>query len=527
MTREPLGVLLTGASGFLGHYLLAELLNLPNVRCHVLLRPPLSESCARLEQLLAEIGLDLPSLISERRVVPLEGELPNLLNRTDVADVDLILHAAGNTTFHGNGSGEPANTNINGTRAMLSLATDAGVRRFVYVSTAYVCGDGTGHRPEAYCTTMPPLRNDYERSKWEAEKLVWKWGNRNGIATICRPSILFGHSRTGRASAMKGLYLVARATEILARAMNGSAKSDRHQIPLRVLGRSDATCNIVPIDWAAQQIARIALEPAAESSVHHVTNPHPPTHQNVKAWLEEYFDIAGGQFSDASWPLDDPNHYEDLFYSLGNICLDYFRHGLTFESRCAAELPPGKRLIDGESFARCIKFAQATNWCRNSNESNDLRPPGCGIDPKWYFERFLPKAVPRSVVSQVEVFTATVKYTITGPVGGSWICRFENGQLMETQTAPGALQPEFEYRLSYEALIDVVGCHKPLQDVFFHGSAEMFGDVEHALKMVPIIAEFLKQFPVTCNRDSGNGDSAKGNSANGDSAAASCMGEAC
>ena len=38
---------------------------------------------------------------------------------------------------------------------------------------------------------------------------------------------------------------------------------------------------------------------------------------------------------------------------------------------------------------------------------------------------------------------------------------------------------------------------RPLQDVFFHGSAEMFGDVERALKMVPIIGEFVKEFPVS------------------------------
>ena len=243
-----------------------------------------------------------------------------------------------------------------------------------------------------------------------------------------------------------------------------------------------------------------------------MTNPDPPTHHDVKGWLEEYFDIAGGQFSDATWPLEDSNHYEDLFYSLGNICLDYFRHGLTFESRCAAEIPLGRRLVDGESFARCIKYAQATNWGRTPNEIHDLRPPAGSIDPKWYFEDFLPKAVPRSVISQVKELTAIVKYTITGTLGGSWVCRFENGQLMETHAASGALQPEFEYRLCYEDLVDVVGCHKPLQDVFLHGSAEMFGDVERALKMVPIIAEFLKQFPVTCK---------------GDSVVANRMGEAC
>ncbi len=496
MTGKPFEVFLTGATGFLGHYMLAELLAHPHVRCRVLLRSPVSKSSARLTRLLGEIGLNLPSLIVEGRVAIVEGALPDSLRPADISGVDLILHAAGNTTFHANGSGEPAKTNIDGTRAILDAAASAGIPRFVFVSTAYVCGEQVGHQLEVFRPTIPQLRNDYEQSKWRAEQLVWDWGQRSGMATICRPSILFGDSRTGRASAMKGLYLVAKATEILARAMDDSREMDRHHISLRILGRSDATCNVVPIDWAARQIAEIALEPATESSVHHITNPDPPTHQEVKGWLEDYFDIAGGRFSDATWPLTDANHYEDLFYSLGNICLDYFRDGLTFESQCAAKLSPGRRLIDGSSFARCLKYAQATHWCRTPSGEKDIHPPSDSFDPTWYFEHFLPEAVPRSVVAKVEELTAIVQYTITGSIGGSWISRFDRGRLEETNAVPTTLKPEFEYRLSYEDLVDVVACRKPLQDVFFHGSAEMFGDVERALKMVPIIGEFLKEFPV-------------------------------
>ncbi|MFQ5494913.1 MAG: SDR family oxidoreductase [Phycisphaerae bacterium] len=496
MNVEPLEVFLSGATGFLGHYLLAELLTYSHIRCRVLLRPPLSKSSARLDRFLAEIGLNLASLLAAGRVVPVEGELPDSLNPADLNGVDLVLHAAGNTTFHTNASGQPARTNVDGTRALLSSATRAEIPRVVLVSTAYVCGENVGHQPEVFFPDMPPVRNDYERSKWEAEELVWDWGRKKGVATICRPSILFGDSRTGRATAMKGLYLVARATEILARAMEGRDTADRHRIPLRILARGDATCNVVPVDWAARRITAIALAPATESSVHHVTNPDPPTHAEVKGWLEAYFDIAGGRFTDATWPLADANHYEELFYSLGNICLDYFRNGLTFESRWAASSRSGQRLVDGPSFVRCLKYAQTTNWCRAAAEAHDLRPPAGGLDPAWYFERFLPEVVPRSVIAKVEALTAIVKYTITGPVGGSWISRFDGGRLTETRAVPATLTPEFEYRLSYEGFVDVVGCRRSLQEVFFQGGVEMFGDVERALKMVPVIGEFLREFPV-------------------------------
>ncbi|MFQ5461404.1 MAG: SDR family oxidoreductase, partial [Phycisphaerae bacterium] len=490
MTPEPNSVLVTGASGFLGQYILAELLADPQVRCRVLLRPPLSESFARLERLLADLGLELAALVADDRVVAIEGSLPDRLNAAAFDGVDTVVHAAGNTAFHANGSGEPTRTNVDGTRAMLTMAGRAGVGRFVLVSTAYTCGEQTGHLPEVFHPTLPPVRNDYERSKWEAERLVWQWSERSRVATICRPSILFGDSQTGRASAMKGLYVVARATEILARAMDSSDTADRHHIPLRILGRGDATCNVVPIDWAARQIAGIALKPAAEPSVHHITNADPPTHEEVKQWFEDYFDIGGGRFSDAAWPLRDANHYEDLFYSLGNICLDYFRHGLTFASRCAEEIPAGRRLVDRESFFRCMQYAQSTNWGRTLPGPGRAALPAEPIDPQWYFEKFLPTAVPRSTIAKVESLTAVVKYTITNRVNRSWVGRFDQGQLAEIHRMPAELSPEFEYRLTYEDFESVVTCRKPLQEVFFHGSAEMFGDVELALKMVPVIGEF-------------------------------------
>jgi nucleoside-diphosphate-sugar epimerase len=496
MSEPAIDIFLTGASGFLGHHVLAELLARPNVRCRVLLRPPVATSGGRLAELLGELGFDLSSLIANGRVAAIEGTLPGEVSSAMVSGAGMILHCAGDTTFRANGSGEPERTNVDGTRALLEAATRANVRRFLLVSTAYVCGEQTGHISETYHSAPPPSRNDYERSKWQAERLVWTWARRGRVATICRPSILFGDSRTGRASALRGLYVVARATEILARAVDSGDEMDRHRIPLRILGRADATCNVVPVDWAARQIARIVVQPDGVSEVWHITNPDPPSHEEIKQWLEAYFDIAGGWFSDDAWPLTDANHYEDLFYSLGNICLDYFRHGLSFASRCAEDVPAGKRLVDRDSFLRSICHAQATNWGRSRAESGDPRPPNGHIDPKWYFERFLPSAVARSTVAKVEALTATVGYTITGSYGGNWISRFERGHIVETHAAPCALKPEFEYSLSYDDLVNVITCRRPLQEIFFHGSAEMSGNVERALKMVSIIGAFLREFPL-------------------------------
>jgi len=294
---------------------------------------------------------------------------------------------------------------------------------------------------------------------------------------------------------MKGLYLIARATELLGRAVADDPDLDRHHIPLRLHGNRDATSNVVPVDWAAEHIVRIALDPSS-GPVHHITNPQSPSHSEIKGWLEAYFDIDGGRFCDEPWPLENPNHYEALFYSLGDVVHDYFRHGLRFESRCAEGIPEDGRLVDRDHFFACLRYAQSSSWGRDRVEV--LRPsqPAGRIDPRWYFETFLPFAVPRSVVSRVEALTAIIRFVITDLESCDWVCRFEQGRLASVHSRSGGPAAEFEYQMLYDDFESIVSARSSVQEVFFRGHVEILGNVERALKMVPIVGEFLKEYPV-------------------------------
>ncbi|MEP0848740.1 MAG: SDR family oxidoreductase [Phycisphaerae bacterium] len=489
-------ILLTGATGFLGHYLLAELLREPSVRCRLMLRPPMHGGAQRLATLVGDLGLDLDSLRAAGRVELLEGELPD--HRPDasrLSGVTCVVHAAANTSFDADRTGEPARTNLDGTRAMLHLAGEAGIRRFVLVSTAFVCGDRRGRIAERVSPRAPTFANVYEQSKWEAEQLVWAWRGAERIATICRPTILFGDSTRGRATVMNGLYLIARATEILSRAVTDDAEADRHQVPLRIIGDPRATINAIPVDYAARRIAGIALDGAAESSVHHIANPQPPTHEEIKKWLEQYFDLAGGRFCRSDWPLEDPNRFEELFYSRSNAVQDYFRCDLSFESRDGEETDR-VRLIDRERFFRALRYAQATNWGRECRARTRARRAPQRVRPDWYFNEFLPRTLPRSQVARVDALTTTARFVICGCDDGEWVCRFENGELAQLSAGPNGLQEAFGYRVSVDEFADVVTGRRPVQDAFFEGGAEMFGDIDQALKMVSIIEKFVAEFPV-------------------------------
>ena len=121
-------VLLTGATGFLGHYILAELLD-RGWRCTVLLRPPVERSIARLADLLRELGVDAERCIADGSIEPVCGDLPDGLPTIRVDSSAILIHAAAATNFQRNTNGDPERTNVDGTRAVLDWADRLGLRR--------------------------------------------------------------------------------------------------------------------------------------------------------------------------------------------------------------------------------------------------------------------------------------------------------------------------------------------------------------------------------------------------------------
>jgi len=485
-------ILLTGATGFLGHYVLAELLRRTTFRVRALVRPS-SGAKDRLGHLLAEIDVKLADVVADGRVELVEGTLPDGLDPAALDEVETVIHAAACTRFESDASGEPMRTNVDGTRKLLELASGRGVRHFVYVSTAYVCGNRSGSIEERFAVQPPESCNAYERSKWLGERSALAWSTPERAATIVRPSILFGDMGRGRATSLGGVYLIARATELLARSAERDSSVDRHAIPLRIPGRPGATCNLIPVDWAADRIVRIVQQPSCHGRIHHVTNPSPPTHAEIKTWLEQHFDIAGGRFSDESWPFVDGNVHETLFYSMGGTVGDYFRDGLVFESRDQGAI--AGRLVDRSAFIRSLTYAQSRNWGRRKSR-DEARPARIGlVDPAWYFEEFLPDVIPRSSVADVASLTTSVRFVV-GDSSPQWVCRYIRGQLVEVVRGPSGNAEEFGFRVTPRAFDQIVRGELRLQRAFFDGEADIFGRVERALRFVPVVGAFIDEFPV-------------------------------
>jgi dihydroflavonol-4-reductase len=167
-------ILVTGATGFLGHNLIPLLLGRGH-RVRALVRPTSDHSFLR------DCGAELA--FGDTR----DAEAVNAA----VFGCDPVIHAAGKFRFWGESS-EFTSVNVKGTRNVLEAARCAGVRRFVHISTIAVIGNPC---PGVFITEDTPCNpvDDYQRSKLDGEKLALAYHADHGLPVIVlRPGAFYG-----------------------------------------------------------------------------------------------------------------------------------------------------------------------------------------------------------------------------------------------------------------------------------------------------------------------------------------------
>lgn len=275
------GVLLTGGTGYLGRLtagrLLAEgveRLVLP-VREH---HDPAKLLAAIGDEMLAA-GTPLDDAARARvAIVP----LPAIARTEELVEVchgvGEILHCAASMDYFDAALAEEVN--VEWTRRLVAVARAAGHRRFVYVSTAFSCGLASGAVAEALHDEPCVDATVYTKSKRAAEHVVAAGGV---PFLIIRPSVIIGHSATGRYSGgVFGLYqLWAAALRFLTGEYHRVLHMVAPRIPAPVL-HSDAY-----LDGLVGACRR--LEDGAV--VHLISDPRraPTMASLARAFLEEHF----------------------------------------------------------------------------------------------------------------------------------------------------------------------------------------------------------------------------------------------
>ena len=271
-------VFFTGFPGFLGTSLLARLLRQhPAETAFVCLVQP--KFAALAQQRLAEIAA---AGASTERVRLVEGDItqPGLglgaQASASAADVTDVFHLA--AVYDLGVSREVGiRVNVEGTRHMLAFAARAPrLVRFHYVSTCYVSGRHRGVFRETDLEKGQPFNNAYEETKYLAEVLVQEQMRAGLPATIYRPSIVVGDSRTGATQKYDGPYYV------LQWVLRWQTVA-----PVPVVGVPSAyTVNLVPHDFVADAIAYLSERVVSAGQVYHLVDPNPLTVHDLIGLIE-------------------------------------------------------------------------------------------------------------------------------------------------------------------------------------------------------------------------------------------------
>ena len=256
---------LTGATGYVGSYVAADLLR-SGERVNLLVRAhSLREAERRLWKSL-QLHFEFPEFRDhlQERVTLFAGDLtesgfglaPDARRRL-VDTTDSVIHCA--ASLNRRSERTCVNVNFRGTLEMIRTAREAreahGLRRFSLVSTVAVAGE----RSHETVTEDAPLdwtRRDYDpygRTKKMAEHLVGELLP-DVPCSIFRPSVVLGDSSRPETTQ----FDMVRSFSLLA---------SLPVLPLRPSDRLD----IVPVDWVARTIARAHRGDDEGHAVHHLS----------------------------------------------------------------------------------------------------------------------------------------------------------------------------------------------------------------------------------------------------------------
>lgn len=174
-------VLVTGGTGFLGAYILRELVE----------KGYPVRAIRRSDKQPFYIS---PSILEKVEWVP--GDIMDTSSLEEAMEgVDAVIHAAAKVSFAGSDKHELFTTNIEGTANVVNIAIEQGIRRLVHVSSVAALGrTGKGEKvTEEKKWESNKNQTTYGISKFHGELEVWRAIGEGLSAVIVNPSTILGY----------------------------------------------------------------------------------------------------------------------------------------------------------------------------------------------------------------------------------------------------------------------------------------------------------------------------------------------
>jgi len=250
----------TGATGFIGSYLVAKLLHRSGA-IYALVR---KESLPKLARLREAWGVD------DKRVIAMIGDLAKAKLGVSAAEVrklkgkiDHVFHLAAIYDIQASADAQFA-ANVDGTRHAVQFAEAVQAGCFHHVSSIAAAGLYEGVFREDMFEEAEELDHPYFRTKHEAERVVRQQCARP--FRIYRPGFVVGDSKTGQIDKIDGPYYFFKAIQKM-----------RQMLPpwMPTIGVEGGRINIVPVDFVAGALDWLAHKKGLDGKCFHLTDPAP------------------------------------------------------------------------------------------------------------------------------------------------------------------------------------------------------------------------------------------------------------
>ncbi|MER7846884.1 thioester reductase domain-containing protein [Kitasatospora sp. NPDC096077] len=266
---EPQEVLLTGATGFLGAFLLRDLMRSTKATVHCLVRA--ADRAAATERLRERLcWYRVWEEIDPDRLAVVVGDLgqPRLglteLEFDRLARIVDVVHHAGAAVNWLRSYTELRATNVAGTREVLRLAARHRTVPVHHVSSTGVFTPATaGEGPRTVTApTGPPeaLAHGYAQSKWVAEQVVGIARERGLPVTVYRPDVICGDQRHGACQTRDFVWL----------SLKGLVQSGA--VPAGLAGEGLGAVHMTPVDYVSAAITTLAGQRESAGGTFHLQN---------------------------------------------------------------------------------------------------------------------------------------------------------------------------------------------------------------------------------------------------------------
>jgi thioester reductase-like protein len=277
LTAEPRHIFLTGATGFVAAFVLAELLEQTNATVYALVRAgDMRQGFARIRRNLSYYLLWRSRY--DNRVVPVLGDLKSPLLGLQPAEfvklarmIDVVYHVGSKLSYLAPYEYLEA-ANVGGTHETLRLATLGKAKPYHFVSSLGILmgfqvpldgilAGGMENDP-LDSNKCPPV--GYFQSKYVAERLV-RIARRRGIpVTIHRIGLIVGDSNNG----------CSNDEDFVARILIGSIQAGYGPDIKRQM-------DMTPVDYVARAIVYLSRRQESLGRVFHLLNPQPITWSKI------------------------------------------------------------------------------------------------------------------------------------------------------------------------------------------------------------------------------------------------------